>query len=122
MRVAEVIELAEMEGLLLEPSINPGNIKATGNQLVVDLWSPIIRQRKLEVFTALRISNSLREVLLMLRDNQKIRYALKVDDPDSDPVVIAVGIRNIAVFELRVPHAKYDAFALMELVGKNAQV
>ena len=122
MRVAEVIELAEMEGLLLESSVATGNIKATGNQLVVDLWAPIIRQRKLEVFTALRQSSSLKEVLLILRDNPKIRYAVKVDDPDSDPVVIAVGIRNIAVFELRIPFAKYDAFALMGLVGKHTQI
>lgn len=121
MSVAEIIELAEMEGLLMEPSMTTGNIKLSGNQLVVALWSPVIRQRKLEIFTALRGSNNLREVLQMLLDNQSLRYAVKVTDANADPVAIAVGIRNIAVFELSIPRANYDAFALLELVSSHTQ-
>lgn len=121
MSAAEIIEMAEMEGLLLESSTTTGNIKVTGNQLVVDLWSPVIRQRKLEIFTALRRSNNLKEALLMLRDDTNIRYTVKVTDPDADPVVIAVGIRNVAIFELRIPLENYDGFSLLQLVDSHKQ-
>ena len=60
------------------------------------------------------------KVLAMLRDNPGIRYAIEVIDANTDPVIASVGIRNVATFEMTVPQAYYDAFALLELIEKHA--
>lgn len=36
----------------------------------------------------------------------------------TDPFVVAVGIREIATFEMEIPHKYYDGMALLELIEK----
>ena len=55
----------------------------------------------------------------MLRDNPGIRYAIEVVDANTDPVIVSIGIRNVATFEMNIPLAYYDAFALLELIEKH---
>jgi len=55
----------------------------------------------------------------MLRDNPGLRYAIEVADANSDPVIVAIGIRNVATFEMNIPQTYYDALALLELVEKH---
>ncbi|MEF8724024.1 MAG: hypothetical protein V5B30_16020 [Candidatus Accumulibacter delftensis] len=59
------------------------------------------------------------KVLAMLRDNPGVRYAIEVPDANTDPVIISIGIRNVATFEMNIPQAYYDAFALLELIEKH---
>ena len=59
------------------------------------------------------------KVLAMLRDNPGIRYAIEVVDANTDPVIASIGIRNVTTFEMNIPQAYYDAFALLELIEKH---
>ena len=58
-------------------------------------------------------------VLAMLAD-PGTRLAVVVDDPDSDPVRVMVGVRHIATAELEIPLAYYNLAALMELLDRHA--
>jgi len=58
-------------------------------------------------------------VLAMLRDNPGIRYAVAVVDANTDPVIVSIAIRNVITFEMNIPQANYDAFALLELIEKH---
>jgi hypothetical protein len=40
-------------------------------------------------------------------------------DANTDPVIVSIGIRNVATFEMNIPQAYYDAFALLELIEKH---
>ena len=58
-------------------------------------------------------------VLTMLAENPNIRRAVVVDNADADPVLVAVGIRDVATFELVIPAARFDAFKLLELIERH---
>ena len=58
-------------------------------------------------------------VLAMLAERPSIRYAVVVDDPDTDPVIVALGIRGQATCELAIPRAKFDPFLLLELIERR---
>lgn len=61
----------------------------------------------------------------MLAEQPGMRYAVVVDNPDTDPVSVALGIRgampdgSIVTCELRVPRAKYDPFLLLDLIERH---
>ena len=63
-----------------------------------------------------RVPNSARKVLALLEGK---RFALFVDDDKTDPVIVAVGIRDLATFELAIPQRSYDGLALMEFIDKH---
>ena len=56
-------------------------------------------------------------VLDMLDEQPGIRYALVVDNPDSDPVIVALAIRGVATCELAIP--AFDPFAFLEFVERH---
>ena len=58
-------------------------------------------------------------VLAMLAENPNVRRAVVVDNADADPVLVAVGIRDVATFELVIPAARFDAFKLLELIERH---
>ena len=64
-------------------------------------------------------------VLDMLDERPGIRYAAAVDNPDTDPVIVALGIRgamqdgSIVTCELRIPREKYDPFLLLDLIERH---
>lgn len=119
MSPAEIIERAADEGVLL--ALSPtGSISAKGDQSTIDRWLPTIRECKAAIIAELQIDRRRAKVLAMLRDNPGMRYAIEVVDADTDPVMVSVGIRNVATFELSIPQAYYDAFALLELIEKHA--
>lgn len=113
-----IIELAEDDGvqLALSPS---GGITVKGQQSAIDRWLPTIRQNRTPIILRFQIESRRDWVLATLRENPGIRYAIEVIDPDTDPVVICIGIRSIATFEIKVPQARYDPFVLLELLEKH---
>jgi hypothetical protein len=119
MSPAEIIERATEEGVLLAIS-SSGSISATGEQSAIDRWLSAIKQSKTAIIAELHLERRRAKVLAMLRDNPGIRYAIEVIDANTDPVIASVGIRNVATFEMTVPQAYYDAFALLELIEKHA--
>ena len=59
------------------------------------------------------------KVLSMLAENPgKQRVYVTDDKAEPDHVVLTVAIRNLASFEMLIPKAKYDPFALIELINK----
>ena len=115
MSPAGIIESATEEGVLLALSAS-GSISAKGRRSAIDRWLPAIRQNKAAIIAKLQLEGRRTKVLAMLSDNPGIRYAIDVVDANSDPVIVSIGIRNIATFEMNIPQAYYDAFALLELL------
>ena len=58
-------------------------------------------------------------VLAMLAGRPGLRYAVAVDNPDADPVILALAIHGVGTCELRIPAAKFDAFVLIDLIGRH---
>ena len=118
MSPAEIIESVTEDGVLLALS-SSGRISVKGDQLAIDPWLPAIKQSKAAIIAELQLERRRAKVLTMLRDNPGIRYAIEVLDANSDPVIASIGIRNVATFEMNIPQAYYDAFALLELLDKH---
>ena len=57
-------------------------------------------------------------VLTMLADNPALRLAV-VCDGAGDPVPVAVAIRDKGTIEILIPAARFDPFALLELVERH---
>ena len=58
-------------------------------------------------------------VLTMLADNPALRLAA-VCDGAGDPVPVAVAIRDKGSVEVLIPAARFDPFALLELVERHS--
>jgi hypothetical protein len=115
MSPAEILEKASEEGLRL--SLSPsGRISAKGNPSVIDRWLPRIKQHKDLILAELQLERRHARVLTMLREHPDIHYAVEVVDANTDPVVVSVGIRNVATFDMNIPQAYYDPFTLLDLV------
>ncbi|MGO8756191.1 MAG: hypothetical protein ACLQHK_13285 [Gallionellaceae bacterium] len=119
MNTAELIERASAEGVIL--ALSPaGTIKATGNQSAIEKWLPTIRDNKPSILCELQRGCRRAKVLGMLEAAPGTRYAVLVADASTDPVVVAVGIREIATFELEIPHRYFDGMVLLELIEKQS--
>ena len=68
----------------------------------------------------LKEDNRQRLIEEMLSNNQTRKYAVLVDDAESDPVVVTVGIQGIATFQLHIPQAHYDGIALLEVIEQHS--
>jgi hypothetical protein len=51
---------------------------------------------------------------MMLADNPSVRYVYTVDT-GTDPVILAIGIRDFCTFEMTIAADKYDPFAILQL-------
>lgn len=118
MSPSEIIERASEEGVLLALSPS-GSISARGDESAIDRWLPAIKQFKAGIIAELQLERQRAKVLAMLSNNPGIRYAIEVVDANTDPVIVSIGIRNVATFEMNIPQAYYDAFALLELIEKH---
>lgn len=113
----EIIERVTAEGLRLALSPS-GSISAKGDQWVIDRWLPAIKHSKVAIIAELQVDDRRAKVLAMLRENPGLRYVIEVVDANTDPVIVSIALRNVATFEMNIPHAYYDAFALLELIEK----
>lgn len=120
MSPTEIIKLATEESVLLALSPS-GSISAKGDQSAIDRWLPVIRQSKAAIIAELQRERRRAKVLTMLHDNPGTRYAIEVPEPNADPVIVSVAIRDIATFELSTPHACYDGFVLLDLIEKHTE-
>lgn len=58
-------------------------------------------------------------VLAMLAANPNILRAVVVDNADSDPVLVTVGIRDLATFAIAIPAKRFDAFKLLDRIDRH---
>lgn len=125
-----IIRDAAAEGVTL--TLTPvGTIKATGKGAAVNRWIPVIREHKTGILAALQevanddtLPDSAMEarrqrVLSVLAERPDVRYAVVVDNPNADPVIVALGIRDQATCELCIPRATFDPFLLLALIERR---
>ncbi|MCP5187029.1 MAG: hypothetical protein H6991_04625 [Pseudomonadales bacterium] len=115
MTPGDIIEVAEEDGVQLTLS-RAGGISAKGLKSAIDCWLPAIRQSKAAIVEKLVLEGRRARVIAELLENPDFRYVIEVMDPDTDPVIISIGIRGLATFEIKVPQARYNPFALLQLL------
>ena len=115
----EILERATVEGVSVVLS-SIGTVRVTGNQAAVDRWLPAIREHKVNILSELHRERRRTEVLDLLKASPGTRYAVYVEDASTDPVLVAVGVRNIATFEMEIPQKYYDGMELLELIEKQS--
>jgi hypothetical protein len=111
MNPATILERAAEDGLTLTVSPD-GKIKIKGDQNKINKWIEVIRENKAAILLELRGPR----ILEMLAADLEKKYAVLVQDADSDPVRVTVGIRGLATFDLEIPRARYDGIALLEVI------
>jgi hypothetical protein len=77
------------------------------------------RSNKAAIIAELQLEHRRANVLALLRENPGVRYVIEVLDANTDPVIVSIGIRNVATFEMNIPHAYYDAFSLLDLIENH---
>lgn len=94
--------------------------------LLTDELREMIRAHKPDILGALQAANEnpamedrRHRVRAMLDAQPGIRYAIEVADPDADPVVVTVGIRGAATFDMEIPRHSFDPFLLIELLDRH---
>lgn len=58
-------------------------------------------------------------VLAMLAEQPGTRYAVVVVDPDADPVIVVVAVRDVGTCEIAIPADRFDPFALLEILARH---
>lgn len=117
MTPAEIIEQVGQDGVVLALS-DTGNVKAIGDQSAVNRWLQTIRDNKPSILCELHREARRQKTIAMLGAARK--YAVLVENPDTDPVIATVAIRGWTFFEMEIPHHSYDGLALLELVEKHS--
>ena len=69
--------------------------------------------------TQLAMEARRQRVLAMLDERPDTRYAVLVDDPDTDPVLLTLAIRGQAACEFTIPAAKFDPFELLAMLDRH---
>lgn len=105
-------------GLALEAS--GGNIVARPREAMTDEARRLIREHKAGLLMALGAGAEGRRarVLAMLDADPSMRIAVACDG-EGDPVAVAVAIRDKGACEVLIPAARFDPFALLELVARH---
>ena len=115
MDAIQLIQSADFDGIHLD--LTPeGKLHYSGDPALIAEWLPILREHKSAIVAELHRERRHAKVLAMLGDGRK--YALLVEDDKTDPVICTVAIRNVATFELAIPHHSYDGLILWELIEK----
>lgn len=112
-----IIQACAEDGVKL--TLSPaGTVKASGDQVWIDAWLPILRENKAAIVAELHRERRHAKVLAMLGDGRK--YAVLVESDKTDPVICTVAIRGIASFELSVPKHSYNGMVLLELIERHS--
>ncbi|MGH8586207.1 MAG: hypothetical protein ACREWE_08525 [Gammaproteobacteria bacterium] len=129
----DIIREAAADGVSL--ALSPaGTIRAAGDQAAMNRWLPVLREHKPGILAALRQHNngepkanhatlpplspaaeSRRQRVLALLARNGGQYAVLIEDPNTDPVVMALATPD-GTCELLVPRDRCDAFAILAMV------
>lgn len=81
-----------------------------------------LRENKPEILAALQAEERRKKVLSMLAENPDKKRAFITDSiVDSQNIILAIAIRDLASFEMQIPKAKYDPFLFIELINNENQ-
>jgi hypothetical protein len=120
MKPVEVLERAITDGLKLFISADE-KVRILGDQKIIDEWLPLIREHKSEIIVLLQQEQRQKHVMEMLASNPGVKYFVVAENSQSDPVLLTIGIRGMAVFEMHVPLKNYDGVALLQVIEQYAE-
>ena len=119
MNVRLLINQIRAEGVVLTYN-QPDQLQITGQEAVVEKWTPELKVHKKAIIAELMPlpakheqleharSRRRQEVLAMLSEKPASTYAFLVETPLDADVVVAVGIRHLATFEMHIPKDRYN--------------
>lgn len=122
--------LARLSALGVRLSREGDGIRVAPRSALTDEARTLIREHKAELLAALpadagddplphAAAEARRQrVLAKLAENPALRIAV-VCDAEGDPVPVAVAIRDKGTVEVHIPAARFDPFALLELVERH---
>lgn len=121
--------LARLSALGVRLSREGEAIRAAPRSALTDEARELIRAYKAELLAALKPDSLTdppaevrrRRVLAMLAANPLLRIAV-VCDGVGDPIPVALGIRDKGTCEVHIPAARFEPFALIELVNRHGGV
>lgn len=98
--------------LLPKAEITPfGSFGSTEGEHISEIDCPMLVQQR----EARR-----QEILQMMADDQSKKIHHFTDTKaDPDFVILAIGIRGVATFEMKVPRSKFDPFLLMQAMERE---
>ena len=103
-----------------------GHVRVTGDQSAVDRWLPTIRDNKPSILRELHRELRREKVLALLEAQADKRYAIYVSDASTDPVVVAVGVRNSPPSRWRSPSSITTVWScwssLKNMASKNKPI
>lgn len=89
--------------------------------MLTDCDRAFIRANKLRLIGELERRRRRDNVLMQLASNPAVRYAYAID-AGRDPVVVAVGIRDLATFELTIRADRFDGLKLLRFLEESQGV
>src|SRR5688500_11530814 len=92
---------------------------------LTDKLKQTILQSKNEILSQLqreeKEESRRQKVLEMLASNPETQRAVIADqESDPDHVIITIGIRSVATFELMIDKTRFDPFTLLDLIDKQS--
>jgi hypothetical protein len=97
-----------------------GGLNVKGPPSAIAEWAPVLKDNKPKIVAALQSNDFERrrsEIMALLSEKPTTPYAFVVDDALPDlPVIVAVGIRDIATFEMTIPRDRYDPFLFLQFL------
>ena len=107
---------------------NDFEVKADGEYLelspaekVTDDLTQRLQKHKPAILKELQAESRRQKVLSMLTDYPDKKRAYATDtETDPDNVILTIGIRGLATFEMLVPKVKYDPFLLLEIINNES--
>ena len=118
MNAADLIEQAALEGVAVIAT-PAGTVTVSGVPQAIDRWAPLLRDHKAALLAELQLEQRRAGVLAMLHANADIRYAIEINEPDTDPVTMLLAIRDVATCEVKIPQVNYDPFQVLALIEKH---
>lgn len=119
MTPATMIELAALDGVVLAAT-PAGTVTAKGESQAIARWAPVLRVSKAAILAELQLEQRRAGVLAKLQAAPSIRYAIEINEPNADPVVVSLAIRELATCELTIPLARFEPFQLLALIEKHS--
>lgn len=118
MSIQELIRDVCADGLLLSPTPY-GGLNVKGSVQAINKWSPVLKSNKPRILAILQSKENERRtrVLELLAEKPDRQYAFVVDAGEPAlPVIVAVGIRGLATFEMAIPRDRYDPFLFLQFL------
>jgi hypothetical protein len=79
----------------------------------------VVAQENEEIDEAQEVRRA--KVLALLQSNPETQRAVIADqDSDPDHVILTIGIRSVATFELMIDKSRFDPFTLLDLIDKQS--